>query len=41
VRSDGGSVATLLLPRTAVPTAIAAESEGALRLVVHTAGGPP
>jgi Flp pilus assembly protein CpaB len=39
VRSDGGSVATLLLPRAAVPVAIAAESEGALRLVVHTAGG--
>jgi Flp pilus assembly protein CpaB len=39
VRSDGGSVATLLLPRAAVPVAIAAESEGALRLVVHTVGG--
>jgi hypothetical protein len=37
--SDGGSVATLLLPRSAVPLAIAAEAEGALRLVVH-AGGP-
>ncbi len=39
LRSDGGSVATLLLPRAAVPVAIAAESEGALRLVVHTIGG--
>jgi Flp pilus assembly protein CpaB len=39
VRSDGGSVATLLLSRAAVPVAIAAESEGALRLVVHTVGG--
>jgi Flp pilus assembly protein CpaB len=39
VRSDGASVATLLLPRAAVPVAIAAESEGALRLVVHTVGG--
>lgn len=37
--SDGGSVATLLLPRSAVRLAIAAEAEGALRLVVHAGGG--
>ena len=37
--SDGGSVATLLLPRPAVPVAIAAEAQGALRLVVHAPGG--
>jgi Flp pilus assembly protein CpaB len=37
--SDGGSVATLLLPRSAVPLAIAAEAEGALRLVVHADSG--
>jgi hypothetical protein len=34
-RVDGVSVATVLLPSQAVPAAIAAESEGALRLVVH------
>ncbi len=37
--SDGGSVATLLLPRQAVAVAIAAEAQGALRLVVHAPGG--
>jgi hypothetical protein len=37
--SDGGSVATLLLPRPAVAVAIAAEAQGALRLVVHAPGG--
>lgn len=40
--ADGGSVATLLLPRAAVPIAIAAEAEGTLRLVVQlSAGGTP
>jgi SAF domain-containing protein len=34
--SDGVSVATLLLPPRVVATAIAAESQGALRLVVRT-----
>ena len=34
-RDDSGSVATLLLPPTAVPDAIAAEGEGSLRLVVR------
>ncbi len=38
--SDGGSVATLLLPRPAVAVAIAAEAQGALRLVVHAQDGP-
>jgi hypothetical protein len=38
--SDGGSVATLLLPRPAVAVAIAAEAQGALRLVVHAQGVP-
>jgi len=33
--ADGVSVATLLLPPRAVPEAIAAESQGTLRLVVH------
>lgn len=33
--ADGVSVATLLLPPRAVPEAIAAESQGSLRLVVH------
>ncbi len=33
--ADAGAVATLLLPRAAVPVAIAAEAEGTLRLVVH------
>ena len=37
--ADGVSVATLLLPSRAVPAAIAAESEGALRLVVRTDSG--
>jgi SAF domain len=37
--SDGGSVATLLLPRSAVPLAIAAEAEGTLRLVVLADSG--
>jgi Flp pilus assembly protein CpaB len=37
--TDNGSVATLLLPRSAVPLAIAAEAAGALRLVVDTVGG--
>jgi hypothetical protein len=37
--TDSGSVATLLLPSSAVPVAIAAEAEGALRLVVHADGG--
>jgi Flp pilus assembly protein CpaB len=40
--ADAGSVATLLLPRAAVPVAIAAEAEGTLRLVVQLpAGGTP
>jgi Flp pilus assembly protein CpaB len=40
--ADAGSVATLLLPRAAVPVAIAAEAEGTLRLVVRfPAGGTP
>ena len=40
--ADAGSVATLLLPRAAVPVAIAAEAEGTLRLVVRLpAGGTP
>ena len=38
-RSDGESVATLLLPPAAVPVAIAAEAQGAIRLVVHAQGG--
>lgn len=38
---DAGSVATLLLPRAAVPIAIAAEAEGTLRLVVHLSAGAP
>jgi Flp pilus assembly protein CpaB len=38
-RSDGASVATLLLPARAVPAAIAAEAAGSLRLVVHTDSG--
>jgi Flp pilus assembly protein CpaB len=37
--TDAGSVATLLLPRAAVPVAIAAEAEGTLRLVVHLSTG--
>lgn len=37
-RADSGAVATLLLPRSAVAPAIAAESEGSLRLVVHAVG---
>ncbi len=36
--SDGTSVATLVLPARAVPVAIAAEGEGALRLVVRAGG---
>ncbi len=39
--ADGVSVATLLLPRRAVPAAIAAESQGSLRLVVHAPPGGP
>ncbi|HEY3765708.1 MAG TPA: SAF domain-containing protein [Gaiellales bacterium] len=38
--SDGTSVATLVLPARAVPVAIAAEGEGALRLVVRDSGRP-
>jgi Flp pilus assembly protein CpaB len=37
-RSDAGAVATLLLPASAIPLAIAAEAEGTLRLVVRTSG---
>jgi Flp pilus assembly protein CpaB len=37
-RSDAGTVATLLLPGSAIPVAIAAEAEGTLRLVVHASG---
>jgi SAF domain len=36
--ADGVSVATLLLPPRVVPEAIAAESQGSLRLVVHAGG---
>jgi len=39
--TDTGSLATLLLPRAAVPAAIAAEAEGSLRLVVHADGSTP
>jgi Flp pilus assembly protein CpaB len=37
-RDDTGSVATVVLPRAAVPDAIAAEAEGSLRLVVRGGG---
>jgi Flp pilus assembly protein CpaB len=37
-RDDAGSVATVVLPPTAVPDAIAAEGEGSLRLVVRGGG---